>query len=233
MRLAHALVWGTITALFAGSLAAAESAERSLSTPEIESWLDAPSGGEPRDTEDDAADVPPPAPRHHGVSVESTLGALGHLGPLKHVTPVSPWFHLKAGVEPFRFLLVFAETDLVFSSTSYARRPPAARTYRLYGFGAGLRFTLQPHERLGTYLEGSLGAAQVSEDVLSVYGYRDANELHPYFGARLGLEWYPVNPHLALGVHAGGRSYGQGLERERSTETALCWLSGASLRYTF
>jgi len=228
------LVWTAAGWLLAPPLAAAERPERALSTPEIESWLDAPSGADGQaDAEDDAADAPPPAPRHQGVTVESSLGALGHLGPLKNVTPVSPWFHLKVGFEPFRFLLVFAETDLIFSNTSYARRPPSPRTYRLYGFGAGLRFTLQPLERLGTYLEASLGGARVSEDVLSAYGYRDATELQPYFGARLGAEWYPVNPHLAVGVHGGARTYGQGLERERSTETALCWLGGVSLRYTF
>lgn len=214
--------------------AAPDTQHRPLSTEEIETWLET-EPGEPDLTEADeeTSEAPPPQPRRHGFTVESGLGALGHLGPLRNISPVSPWFHLKLGFEPFPWLLVFVETDLVFSTTGYASPPPGPRTYRLYGGGAGLRGTLRALERLGVYLEASLGGARVSEDVLSVYGYREATELQPYFGARLGLEWYPLNPHLAAGLHGGLRSFDRGLNRERSTETALCWVSGVALRYTF
>lgn len=209
-------------------------AERRLTTDEIEKWLDQPSGVVPADSATPGPDeVPPPPPRRQGLTVESSIGALTHLGPLQHITPTSPWFHLKVGFEPWRWLMAFAETDLVFSNTSYAYRPPPPRTYRMYGFGGGLRFTVNFVERLGGYLEGSGGIAEASTDVLEVYGYSQATEWSPYFGGRLGLEWYPVNPHLAVSVHGGARSYQAGLSRQHSQERALAVLGGLALRYTF
>lgn len=225
-----------IAVLFASSTATAESdaARRDLSAEELASWLAAPADGAsaPAETSEER-EAPPPRPRHQGFIVEAGLGAAGHIGPLRHVSPVSPWFHMKVGFEPFRWLLVFAETDLVFSSTAYANPPPGPRTYRLYGGGGGLRGTVRPWELFGLHAEASLGGARVSEDVLAVYGYRNARELHPYFGGGIGLEWYPVNPHLTATLHARLRSYDRGLSRERSDEPALAWLSGLALRYTF
>jgi hypothetical protein len=209
-------------------------AERRLTTGEIEQWLDQPSGAVPADSATPGPEeAPPPPPHRHGVTIESSIGALTYLGPLQHITPTSPWFHLKLGFEPWRWLLVFAETDQVFSTTSYAHPPPPPRTYRMYGFGGGLRFTVKFIERLGGYVEGSGGIAEASTDVLEVYGYTHATEWSPYFGGRLGLEWYPVNPHLAVSAHGGVRSYQAGLKREQSQELALAVLGGLALRYTF
>ena len=158
-----------------------EGERRALSANELEAWLSEPpegaSEGEPRLTD---AEAPPPRPRRQGFVVEAGLGALGHIGPLRNVSPVSPWFHLKLGFEPFRWLLVFLETDLIFSSTAYANPPPGPRTYRLYGGGGGVRGTAHWGEAVGVYAEASLGGARVSEDILALYGYRNAAELHPY-----------------------------------------------------
>lgn len=209
-------------------------AERALTTNEIEAWLDRSSSAPPVDNATPGPEeAPPPPPRKHGVTVESSVGAMSHLGPLSHITPTSPWFHLKVGFEPWRWLLAFAETDLTFSNTSYAHPPPPARTYRLYGFGGGVRGTLAFSERFGAYVEGSGGLAETSADVLEIYGYRKATKWSPYFGGQLGLDWYPVNPHLALSLHGGVRSYQSGLRRERSNEMALLALGGLALRYTF
>ncbi len=214
--------------------AATPEAERALSSDEITRWLDRPTTESTEDRPSPAADEAPPAPpRHHGFVIETGVGALAHLGPLEHVTPLSPRFHVQVGYEPFKFLTVFGEGDLTFSTTSYARRPPPPRSYGLYGFGAGLRLTLAFIDRLGGYLEGSAGMARASEDVLEVYGFRHSTEFSLYFGGRLGLEWYPVNPHLAVGLWFGARSYAQGFERERSDQMPLALMSGLSLRYTF
>ena len=222
--------------LLAASRALAEEppAERTLTTNEIEAWLDRPSAAPPVDSDTPGPEeAPPTPPRKHGVIVETGVGAMSHLGPLSHITPTSPWFHLKVGFEPFRWLLAFAETDLTFSNTSYAHPPPPARTYRLFGFGGGVRGTLAFGERFGAYLEGSGGLSEVSADVLEVYGYQHATKWSPYFGGQLGLDWYPVNPHLAVTLHGGVRSYQAGLRRERSNELALLALGGLALRYTF
>ena len=217
-----------------GAQAEESAAERTLTTSEIEGWLDRPSEAPAVDDPTPGPEEAPPSPpRQHGITVESGVGALSHLVPLSHITPTSPWFHLKVGFEPFRWLLLFAETDLAFSNTGYSHPPPPPRTYRLYGFGGGLRGTVSFGERFGVYLEGSGGIAQTSSDVLEAYGYLHATDWSPYFGGRLGFEWYPVNPHLAVSVHGGVRSYQAGLRRERSDEQALLALGGVALRYTF
>lgn len=217
------------------SATAAPAETRRLSTHEVERWLEQPSGApaEPVDPGARELDVPPPPPRHHGVTVESGVAALGHLGPLKHVSPVAPSFWLKLGFEPLSFLLVFGEASLSIANTGYAQPPPAPRTYRLYDFGAGARLTLPFAEVFGAFVEGSAGLSRVSEDVLAVYGYRQAHDYNLYFGGRLGLEWYPANPHLALGLGGGLRSYGAGLGRERSNEPALAWSAGPAIAYRF
>jgi hypothetical protein len=220
----------------AGSAQAAETdAERPMTQQEIEAWLDAHATPGTADvtTVDEPPEAPPLPPRHRGVVLEGSVGALGHLGPLRQVSPTGPYFQLLIGYEPFVWLMVFGEGDLSFSSTSNAHPPPEPRAYALYGFGAGARATFRPTDRLGIYGQGSIGAAQVSEDVLATYGFRDADELNPFFGARLGLEWYQVNPHYALAVHGGIRSYPDGFARERSTATPVALIGGASLRYAF
>lgn len=220
------------------ALAATEAAsrERQLTPEEIDAWLD--SRAMPKSRADapasaDDADAPPPPPREHGWVLESSVGVLGHVGHLKNISPSSPWFGLRLGFEPLRWLMVFAETDLTIASTSYAHRPPPPRSYVLFSFGAGVRLTYKPVDRIGVYVQGSLGGGRATEDVLEVYGYRNADRLGFYQSAELVLEWYQVSPHLALAVHGGVRNYPRTLKRDRDTDPPLAWLSGLALRYTF
>jgi len=212
---------------------AAEPKERAITPGEVESWLD--SKGEPS-ADAGAVDTdapPPPPPRHKGFVVESTIGAFGQMGEMRHTSPLAPWFRLQFGFEPLSWLMVFAEGDLVLSSTGYSNPPPPPRSYALYGFGAGLRGTVKPTDRVGIYLQGSLGEAEVSADVLSIYGYPDANKLNLYVGGELGVEWYQVNPHFALAAHGGVRDYTATFKRQLSSQPPLAWVSGLALRYTF
>ena len=215
--------------------AASEAKERAISSDEVVSWLDANS--EAPSLADRGADdeqlVPVPPPRHHGFVVESAIGAFGQIGEMKHTSPVAPWFHLQIGYEPLRFLMVFAEGDLVLSNTSYAPPPPPQRTYALWGFGAGLRGTVKASDRVGLYLQASLGAAEVTNDVLTIYGYQDADKLNLYLAAELGVEWYQISPHWALAIHGGVRDYTATFKRDFSDKPPLAWVSGLGLRYTF
>ncbi len=209
--------------------------ERSISTDEVVSWLDANSEAPALAADQGASEelVPLPPPRHRGFVVESSVGAFGQIGEMKHTSPVAPWFHLQVGYEPLRFLMVFVEGDLVLSNTSYAAPPPPPRTYSLLGFGAGLRGTVKASERVGLYLQASLGGAQVTNDVLTLYGYQDADKLNLYLAAELGVEWYQISPHWALAVHGGVRDYIGTFKREFSNLPPLAWVSGLALRYTF
>lgn len=222
-----AMAWASSAA------AAPESTERQITPEEVEAWLDARALPKSSDSGTTEPDVPPPPPRKHGLVLEASLGALGHAGPLKHVTPTSPWFLVRLGYEPFRFLMIFAESDVSFSSTSYASPPPEPRSYWLYGFGGGLRATVALGDRFGIFLQGSLGVSRVSEEnVLSIYGYEDADELNPYFSGLLGFEWYQINPHFGLALHGGARLY-NGLDRERASSSPVAWVGALALRYAF
>ena len=115
--------------------------------------------------------------------------------------PLAPLFQVRVGYEFLPWLMPFVESDVTFASTAYASRPPPPRAFWHYAAGAGLRLTFAISNTFGIMAQGSLGLALVSEqNVLSIYGYPNADEPNLYLGGELGFEWYPVNPHLALGV---------------------------------
>jgi len=207
--------------------------ERAISTDEVVSWLDSEGDARADQGAGEQELTPLPPPRQRGFVVESGIGVLGQIGEMKHTSPVAPWFHLQVGYEPLRFLMVFVEGDLVLSNTSYAAPPPPQRTYGLWGVGAGLRGTVKPSDRVGLYLQASVGGAEVTGDVLSTYGYNDADEFNLYLAAELGAEWYQISPHWALAVHGGVRDYTATFKREFSNQPPLAWVSGLALRYTF
>jgi len=235
------LAWlaGGLGALLASEVARAADAEpkeRQLSPEEIDAWLDSrampKSQGSDRSNDDDA-DAPPPPPRKKGFVLESSVGVMGQLGRLKNIAPNAPWFGVRFGYEPLRWLMVFAESDLFVASTSYAHPPPPPRSFAFWSFGGGLRLTIKPTDRVGVFLQGSVGAGRATDDVLELYGYPHAEELGLYESVELGVEWYQINPHLALALHGGVRNYARNLKRELDTKPAMTFLSGAGLRYTF
>ena len=212
-----------------------ETKERQITTGEIQSWLEAEPGATPADKGGTPAEEQPlPAPRRHGFVLESGIGFVTQVGSLAHITPTAPDFQLRFGFEVLHWLMPFIETDIAFANTSYASEPPPPRSYFHFGAGGGARFTLPVGRILALFAQGSAGLAAVSEqNVLSIYGFPDADEPNLYLDGRLGIEWYQVNPHLALGVHGGVRSYGQGLTRERGGEPPIAVLASANLRYAF
>jgi hypothetical protein len=212
-----------------------ESRERNLTPSEIESWLEAEPGTPAADRGvEPGEDEPLPPLRRHGFVLESGVGLVSQIGSLKHITPTAPYFQLRFGYEFLEFLMPFLEADLAFCTTAYASEPPPARSYWHYGFGGGLRATLPIGGKFGLFVQGSAGLARVSEqNVLSIYGFPNADEFNLYFGGELGFEWYQVNPHLALAVHGGIRHYGQGLTRETGGEAPIGGVGSLALRYAF
>lgn len=212
----------------------AEPETRQMTQEEIEAWLDASAVDTQRDVgaPGEFPEAPPPPPRRHGLVVEGSLGAAGQLGALKNVSPTAPEFRVALGYEVIDPLLLFADAGMFLTSTRYAKRPPDARTYAYYSFGGGARFTFEIADAYGLYVQGNVGMATTTEDVLVIYGYRDSNELNLYFGGQLGFEWFQVNPHYALAAHAGVRNY-IGLARERSSDPPLVLDGGIAIKYTF
>lgn len=181
----------------------------------------------------DETGAPPPAPYKKTVVLDASVGVLAFLGKFGHVAPPGPLLRLQLGYEIFRWLMVFGEGELAFTDTSNREPPPDTRAFPLFGFGGGARATVHPHRRVGIFLQGEAGAlkADIKTNALGILGFRDAESLGFSVGGRLGVEWYQVDRHFALGLNAGfrvptnfGRSDGGG---------ALALDGGAALRYAF
>jgi hypothetical protein len=232
---ATAAVLGSCPSLgWAAESAAAESAPATeLTEGNLEAWLSRePEQVDASDSDDDLA-PPPLPPRRHGLVIEGSAGALGHLGNMREVSPVAPWFRLQVGYELFDWLMLFGQGDVAFSSTSFAQRPPDKRSYSLFGFGAGARLQWQAFSAVGFFLQADGGFASVDEDVLATYGYPDADRLRPYSGGSIGVDWFQLSPHYALSVSGGARDYFQSFERVYGTRPPLVWLGSVAIRYTF
>jgi hypothetical protein len=209
----------------------AEPARAELEQTDLESWLAADPGQADAATSDPQLDAATLPPRRHGVVIEGSVGALGHLGDMRHVSPIAPWFRLQLGYELLDWLMLYGAADVALSSTSYAQRPPEKRGYALFGASAGARVAWQPASVLGFYLQADAGLSSVDQDVLATYGYADADRLRPFVGGMLGIEWFQVSPHYALSLYGGARDYVQNFERRNGSRPPIAWVSGLAIRY--
>jgi hypothetical protein len=125
--------------------------------------------------------------------------------------------------------MLFGEGDLSFTSTRYS---PPSRGYVIYALGGGGRLTMGLSERVAVYGQVDFGFTSTSGNVLHSYGFYDAENLNPYYGATGGLEWYQVDQHYALALYGGVRN-SQGFVRQVPGDAGLAWRGGVSIRYTF
>lgn len=180
-------------------------------------------------------EAPPPAPYRKSIVLDSSVGALAFLGQFGKVAPPGPWMHAQLGYELLKWFMVFGEGELAFTDTSSLQKPPNTRAFPLFGFGVGTRFTVHLGERLGVFAQGSVGGlkADVGSNTLGILGFRDAESFGLSLGGRVGLEWYQINRHFALGLNSGVRLI-QGFARSgASSDTPMAIDGGASLRYAF
>ncbi|MBX3214484.1 MAG: hypothetical protein KF850_20780 [Labilithrix sp.] len=182
-----------------------------------------------------AADAPPPAPYEKSLVLDATVGAIGFLGEFGKISPPGPWMHLQLGYELLKWLMLFGEGELAFTDTSNRQAPPNTRAFPMFGFGGGARFTLRFTERFGAYVQGSVGMmkADIATNALGILGFREAESLGVYAGGRLGVEWYQINRHFALGLNAGIRTAQGFAKLGAGTDSPLALDGGASLRYAF
>ncbi len=179
-------------------------------------------------------EAPPPPPRRKGIVLDSSLGALGFLGEFRKVAPTAPWLHTSLGYELFKWLLLFGEADLAFTDTSVAQDASKTRAFPIFGFGGGGRVTVHVSDRVAVFGQGSLGLmkADIANNAFRVLGYKNAESFGLYAGGRLGIEWYQIDRHLALGF-AFGLKDATNFGRAVGSDTPLLWDAGISLRYTF
>jgi hypothetical protein len=180
-------------------------------------------------------EAPPPLPRHKGLVLDASLGALGFGGQFRHVAPPGPWVHAQLGYEVFDWLMLFGEGEIMFTDTSEAQDPSKSLAFDIWGFGGGVRGTVRPWDRVGFYLQGSIDAmrADIQRNGLVILGFRDAESLQPSFGGRFGVEWYQIDRHLALGLGVGVRDAQGFAKLAAKSDTGLMWDASASIRYTF
>jgi hypothetical protein len=179
-------------------------------------------------------EAPPPPPRHKGLVLESGLGGLQFLGQFKHVAPLAPWAYTQLGFELFRWLLVYGYGELSFTDTSEAEDETHARAFPMFGFGGGVRVTIHATPRVAFFAQGEAGAMQadVPRGALGILGFHNAESLGATFGGRVGVEWYQVDRHMALGLGVGVRDL-LGFKETIGSDTPLALDATAALRYTF
>jgi hypothetical protein len=180
-------------------------------------------------------EAPPLPPRKKGVVLESSLGSLFFPGKFGNVAPPAFWLHTQLGYEIFRWLMVFGEGELAFTTTGNASDATKNRVVPLFGFGGGVRGTLHFSDRVAMYLQATGGGimADVPHRALLVVGFASLESVSPYVGGRLGLEWYQGDPHIALAL-SGGPRFAPGFSRTvGGGDVPLIVDAEASLRYTF
>jgi hypothetical protein len=180
-------------------------------------------------------EAPPPPPRHKGLVAEASLGALGFMGQFRHVAPTAPWYHAQLGYEFTRWLMLFGEGELAFTSTGEAQDESHSYSFPIFGFGGGVRVTVHPTERVAIYAQGSIDAmkADVPTGALVVVGFGNAESLQPAFAGRLGVEWYQLDRHMALGLAVGFRDATGFAMVGGASDAGLMADASAVIRYTF
>lgn len=180
-------------------------------------------------------DAPPIQPHKRGVVLQPSLGAMGFVGQFRKVAPPAPELRLQAGYEPLKPLMVFAEGNLFFTDTSNLQDAPKTHAFAAFGFGGGIRGTIHVTEPIAIFLEGNLGLmkADIAKSALANIGYKNAESLNLYFGGHLGVEWYQIDRHLALGLLGGVRDLTGWKRTIGASDTPLAWDGALSLRYTF
>lgn len=225
---------GLASVLTALSLAGVAGAEEPAHGRE-EAKIDLLADTKPAVEEPAPAEAPPPPPYEKTLVLDSSIGAMAFLGQFRKVAPPGPWMHVQLGYELLKWLMLYGEGELAFTDTSGTQAPPRTRAFPLFGFGGGARFTVRFTDRFGVYAQAGLGAmkADIATNALGILGFRDAESLGLYLGSRLGVEWYQIDRHLALGLNAGIR-LAQGFAKTgASLDTPAAMDGGVALRYAF
>ncbi len=180
-------------------------------------------------------EAPPPRPHHKGVVLESTLGVLGFGGQFRHVAPPAYWLHALLGYEITSWLMLFGEGELAFTETSESQDESHTMAFPLWGFGGGARATIHATPRVAFFGQGEIDglAADVPHNALTILGYRNAETLAASFGARIGVQWYQVDRHLALTAQVGARDAVGFAKVAAGGDTPLMWDAALGLSYTF
>jgi hypothetical protein len=180
------------------------------------------------------AEAPPPRPRRKGLVLATSVGALGFAGQFGHIAPPAYWMQAQLGYEVTDWLMFFGEGEIAFTGTSEAQDESQAFQFPIWGFGGGARATVHASPRVAFFGQAQIDGltAAVPHDALTILGFRNAESLNASFGARIGIEWYQVDRHLALCVEGGARD-ATGFAKVTANDFPLMWDSAFAVRYVF
>ena len=180
-------------------------------------------------------EAPPPRPRRKGLVLESTIGILGFSGQFRHVAPPAYWLHAQLGYEVLNWLMLFGEGELAFTDTGESQDESHTKALPLWGVGGGARATLHATPRLGLFVQGEIDglAANVPHNALAVLGFRNAETIGLAIGARVGVQWYQIDRHMALTAQLGARDAVGFAKVGSAGDTPIMWDAALGLSYTF
>jgi len=181
------------------------------------------------------AEAPPPRPHKKGLVLEATTGVLGFAGHFGKVAPPGFFMHTQLGYELTNWLMVFAEGELAFTTTSGAQDESHAIAFPIWGFGGGARATIHVTPRFAFFVQGDIGGltADVPHDALTILGYQQSESLNPQYGGRLGVEGSIIDRHMALSAQGGARLATGFAEVIGPGDVPLVWDASVGIRYTF
>jgi hypothetical protein len=180
-------------------------------------------------------EAPPPLPRKKGLVLETRLGGLAFLGKFGDLAPPAPWLHGQLGREFFDWLMVFGYGELAFTGTSNETVESETTYFPIYGFGGGVRFTIHVTDRVALFVQPNAGALTtvVPRNTLTYIGFENAQNLGFCIGGRIGVEWYQIDRHMALGLAVGVRDALSFRIQDGESDVPLVLDASAALRYTF
>lgn len=163
-----------------------------------------------------------------GLFVEAQLGGVAYVGDASSDVRAGPRFAIALGYELTRWFALLVQAEGSLHETR--NRPPPRRTaFALAGAALGARFTVPLGVQSALWLEGLLGAAWSSGDVLRALGYADAAKIGLGYGGELGFDWHLRARHHSFGLLGGVRDVPM-LARDGYTLAAY---GAAYLRYVF
>ncbi|HEU4729276.1 MAG TPA: hypothetical protein VFT22_15350 [Kofleriaceae bacterium] len=142
-------------------------------------------------------------PAATGWFAEGGLGAVAFLPKASKDAQVGPALDLRIGRDLFSWLAI----GISLAASSHEATvppPPEGEWFQLYRAGGDARIGAR-FDRLAAFVEGSVGAAMISSNVLGRVMITDPGEhLSIAFSAGAGVEYQLENRHYAVGLAADG-----------------------------
>lgn len=165
-----------------------------------------------------------------GLFVQGYLGGRGFVGAVGRFSLPGPLARVGVGYELSDWFMLGGAIELSLHETD-AAAPPSPGAFQLVDVLVEARLQLPFSARSALWLGGEAGFDWVPGNLLSTYGFADANSTGPMFGGSLGFDWHLLSRHHSIGLLAGARMYPN--LQDADGEVAIGVHSAAYLKYVF